>query len=267
MIRAGSDQSKDEEVARSRLHRVVEAFSKVADPYDESLDPLMLAERLVDHSVRLTAAGTAGLMLLSAREQLRAVAGYDDRAEKLQGLQAQTGQGPSLDSWRSGESVRAPRLEDHAERWPRFAALAADLGVRGIYSVPVRVGAVSVGTLSLLVTEAGELPEDDLTLVSSLAHVAAAAMLRWRAEPPRPSDILTRVQSVISAKASLETALGMIAAVAGSDIPAANRALEAYSRRSGLRAGVVAQRLLRRELSPGDVLAAEAAPAPGSTAG
>lgn len=254
MTRSGSDQTREGEVGSSGVQRVARAFRDVADTYDDRVDPLMLAGRLVDHCVRLTAADTVGLLLISARGRLRTVAVDEGRPGNLEVVQAQIEEGPGADSWRTGEIVRAPVLEAHAGNWPYFAALAADLGFGGAYAVPVSVGRAPVGVLVLLVAGGDGLVEDDLTLVSSLAVVAAGAMLRWRAEPPRPFDILTRVQSVISSKASLETALGMLAAAGGLSIPEAAQALETYSRRSGLPAPAAVQHLLQRRLTPDAVL-------------
>ncbi|WP_405590721.1 GAF domain-containing protein [Streptomyces sp. NBC_01190] len=248
----------------SRVQRVAEAFSDVADTFDDRVDPLVLADRLVGHCARLTDADTAGLTLISARGRLRTVAVGDGRAENLEAIQAQIGQGPGADSWRTGEIVRAPWLPVQAARWPHFTEVAEGLGILGAYALPVTVGRAPVGVLTLLVTGADGLPEGDLSLASSLAGVTAGAMLRWRAEPPRPSDILTRVQSVISSKASLETALGMLAAAGGLTIPEAAKALETYGRRGGLGPVVVARQLLQRRLAPEAVLAAVAAPPPGS---
>lgn len=243
--------------------RVARAFSDVADTYDDRVDPLMLAGRLVDHCVRLTAADTAGLALISARGRLRMVAVDEGRSGNLDVVQAQIEQGPTADSWRTGEIVRAPRLVEHTGSWPHFAALAAEHGIGGAYAVPVTVGRAPVGVLALLVAGTDGLTDDDLAVAASLAAVTAGSMLRWRAEPPRPSDILTRVQSVISSRVSLETALGMLAAAGGLSIPGAAKALEEYSRRGGLRTHAVVQDLLHRRLTPAAVLSTEPAPPPG----
>ena len=247
-------------VGMADVQQVAEAFSSVADTFGAEVDPLALARRLVDHSVRLTAADAAGLMLVDARGRLRTVAVSDERAELWELFGAQAGEGPSTDCLRSGSPFRAPRLEEHVERWPRFTPLAAALDMRGAHAVPVRAGDGPVGVITLLLGGTGELPRTDLALVSSLADVTVGAMLRWRAEPQRRSDILTRVQSVISSKALVETATGMLAARDDLDIPGAARALAEYSARTGLRTSVVAQRLLSRALTPEEVLAAVSGP-------
>ncbi|MFC4033966.1 GAF domain-containing protein [Streptomyces polygonati] len=240
----------------SRLQHVTDAFVGVTETFGASVDPLVLADRLVGHCVRLTGAGSAGVMMVTARGRLRTVAVSDERADVLEMFQLQTGEGPCVDCWTTGAPVGAPDLPGHADRWPRFAVLAAEAGFRGAYAVPVMVHDQQVGALNLLVKPPGTLAADDLRLVSALSGVAATAMMQWRSDPARPSDILTRVQSVISAKASLETALGMLAAGGGITIAEAARTLRDYGLRNGVRPAEAAQSLLGRTLGLDTVLAA-----------
>ena len=102
------------------------------------------------------------------------------------------------------------------------------------------------------------LGDDDLVLAQALADVAATAMTVWRSTPVRFQDILTRVQSVISAKAALETAEGMVAAAGGLGVLEAARVLQAYGRRSGRGPVETAYALVGRVLDPHEVVAAVA---------
>lgn len=128
------------------------------------------------------------------------------------------------------------------------------MGVHGVYALPLTVRDQPVGALNLLVSDTREIPAEDLTVAASLAGVAVGVMLRWRPEPLRPSDISTRIQSVISSKAALETAIGMLAASDGLTVTDASRALRNHARRNGTPAVTVAQRLLGRTLAPQEVL-------------
>jgi hypothetical protein len=250
----------------SRVQRVAEAFASVADVLDTDVDVLVLAGRLVSHCIELTDADTAGLLLVNARGQLRTVASSDQRAAALDGFQARTGEGPGADSWRQREPVHVPRLATCAERWPRYTALAADLDIHGAYALPVAVRDQPVGTLNLLVNGPREIPAEDLTVAASLAGVAVGAILRWRPGPLRSSDISTRIQSVISARAALETATGMLTARHDLTVADAARALEDYARRNGTPPAAVAQRLLQRSLTPQEVLSTPPAARPHGSA-
>src|SRR5437868_1501084 len=105
MSRPVPTETEDSDMGMSRVQRVAEAFTSVADVLDSDVDALVLAGRLVNHCIDLTEADTAGLLLVNARGQLRTVASFDRRAEALDGLQARTGEGPGVDSWRTGQQV------------------------------------------------------------------------------------------------------------------------------------------------------------------
>ncbi|MFJ8142738.1 GAF and ANTAR domain-containing protein [Streptomyces sp. NPDC096013] len=254
MSRPGPTDTEDSDMGMSRVQRVAEAFISVSDVFDSDVDALVLAGRLVNHCIELTEADRAGLLFVDARGRLRTVVSSDRRAEALDRLQARTVEGPGVDSLRTGGPVRAPRLDTHAERWPEYVRIAEDVGVHGVYALPVTARDEPVGTLNLYVSDAREIPAEDLTVAASLAGVAVDAMLRWRPEPPRPSDVSTRIQSVISSKAALETAIGMLAASEGLTITEATRALRDYARRHGTPSVIVAQQLLGRALALQEVL-------------
>jgi hypothetical protein len=178
----------------SRVQRVEEAFISVADALDADVDALVPAGRLVNHCTELTDADTAGLLLVDARGRLCTVASSDRRTEALDRLRAGTGEGPGVGSLRSGEPVRAPRLDTRTERRPQYAGLAEDVGAHGVYALPLTARDQPVGALNLLVSDTREIPVEDLTVAASPAGVAVGAMLRWWSEPLRPSDISTRIQ-------------------------------------------------------------------------
>lgn len=74
-------------------------------------------------------------------------------------------------------------------------------------------------------------------------------------------DIVTRTQSLISAKATLETAKGMLAAHAGLGVAEADEVLAGYARDQGLRIGTVARARVSRTLRPETVMGRGAASA------
>ncbi|MFF0204527.1 hypothetical protein [Streptomyces sp. NPDC005017] len=64
----------------------------------------------------------------------------------------------------------------------------------------------------------GNLPGNDADPAQALADSASLALMHWSTEPARSDDAITRLQSVIAAKTTLELAKGMIAEYAGSTI-------------------------------------------------
>jgi GAF domain-containing protein len=243
----------------SHQQRIADAFVSLADPFEDGLDPLVLADRLVGHCVRLAGADGAGLMMVTARGRLRPVAASDDRAELLELLQAQTGEGPCAESRRTRLRVDVEDLRDHVDRWPHFAPLALDYGFRSAHGLPVRLHGEQVGALNLLRTVAGPLEEEALALAGALADVAAVGMALWRSAPVRQHDIKSRMQSVVAGRIAVETAQGMLAAAGGLDMSEASAALRAYCVRTGSSPTRTAYALVNRSLPVQGVLAPQGA--------
>ncbi|MGW3124331.1 hypothetical protein ACWDBW_45770 [Streptomyces sp. NPDC001107] len=91
----------------------------------------------------------------------------------------------------------------------------------------VRLHDRTLSALTLLRRLTGHLPEDDLHLAQALADSATPVLMHGSTEPTRGDDVITRVQSVIAAKTTLEIAKGMIAEYAGVPLSEAARLLNA----------------------------------------
>ncbi|MEU3465621.1 GAF domain-containing protein [Streptomyces sp. NPDC006733] len=243
----------------NRQQQIVEAFVSLADTFDRTVDPLVLVDRLISHCVNLAGADAASVTLVTARGALRTLSVSDDRADLAEVFQLQTVEGPCHDCWQSWEPVDAADLPAFRERWPRFVPSALAAGFHSAYALPVRVHGQNVGTLNLLLAPP-RAAREDLHLAQAFAEVAGIAIMQWRADPARPEDILTHTQAVISAKASLETAKGMLAAAGGLSAAEAAALLREYSRLTGRRPTETAQDLIRRTLDPEAVLAAAERP-------
>ena len=86
-------------VGRERL--VSRAFVALADTLVDAYDIIDLLDHLVAYSVELLAADAAGIMLVDAQGELRAVAASNDDAEMMELLQLQAKEGPCVDCFRA----------------------------------------------------------------------------------------------------------------------------------------------------------------------
>jgi len=94
----------------------------------------------------------------------------------------------------------------------------SDAGYQALQTVPVRLRQRPFGSLTLLRTRTGHLSDDDLHLAQALAGSAAPAFMHRSVEPAHSHDVVTRVQSAITAKATFDIAKGMVAVYAGAAI-------------------------------------------------
>lgn len=238
----------------TREQRLATAFVGLADTFSEDFDPLGLFQRLVGHCVSLLDIDAAAVMVTDARGMLRTMAASTEEAAFLELLQLQSGSGPCLDCHRTGSQVAVADIAAERERWPRLADPVLRAGYRSLHAVPLRLHERTLGAVNFFRASAGELPEVDRQLGQALADVTAVALLQWTEQPARTEEILTRVQSMVSAKAELEMAKGMIAQYAGIGIPEAAAVLRAYTDLHRVRPTDVARALTRRSLSPAEVL-------------
>ncbi|MGW4561279.1 GAF domain-containing protein [Streptomyces sp. NPDC004561] len=239
-----------------REQQLAEALVGLADSLADDIDPVVLVERLAQHCVRITGADGVGVLVVSARGDLRPLAVTEDDAALVEFFQLQADEGPCLDSFREGRRIDVPDLSGGTDHWPAVAPFALGRGYRSLHALPLRVHRQTVGAVNLLLRRPGGLPPLDVELAQALADVTAVALVNWSPEPLRPTDVISRVQAALSAKAAVDMATGMLAESGDLDLPAARAALRAYALRHHRRLVDTAHAVVGRALRPQDVLAA-----------
>ncbi|XVV07603.1 GAF and ANTAR domain-containing protein [Actinosynnema sp. CA-248983] len=101
----------------------------------------------------------------------------DALGERLTELQVTVGEGPAVDVRRGGGPALVADLDAPSSqaRWPMFAPLAVEAGAASLFALPLCVGAIRVGVLSLYRLDVGHL--DAATLVDALAFAELALRL------------------------------------------------------------------------------------------
>lgn len=120
------------------------------------------------------------------------VSASDATAVRLEELQFTLGEGPHWEALRTGKPALAADLQDGArDRWPLLAAAALETGVRGMFSFPMQIGAITVGVVDLHRFEPGPLSPEAYataeTLTARVARPAAALATRWADDDDAPT--------------------------------------------------------------------------------
>ncbi len=165
---------------RSREDLVAHTFVELADTLVDGYDPVEFLHRLTESCVSLLGMTEAGVVLVDASGQLRALGSSSERMHLIELIELQSKDGPCLDCWRSGEAVREDHLADARARWPHFAPAALDAGFASVYAVPMRLRDERLGALNLFANEAQGLVESAETLAQALADVATIGILQER---------------------------------------------------------------------------------------
>jgi hypothetical protein len=87
------------------------------------------------------------------------------------------GEGPGRDCLVAGWPVLVADLSTARARWPAFAPAAMELGVRALFALPLRVGAISVGTLLVHRSTPGSLRDGQLVDALALADTLTVLLL------------------------------------------------------------------------------------------
>jgi hypothetical protein len=163
-------------------NRVAQILSAV---WAESREGIGLPGALAAACVRSLPVSGVGLALMTEEGPAGTIAATDGAAMELEELQFTLGEGPCVDASQTGRPVLQPDLARTAPlRWPAFAEGALDAGVRAVFALPLRVGAIRVGVLDLYRDRAGPLSTEDLTEALSYADAATLVLLDAQAGSP-----------------------------------------------------------------------------------
>lgn len=126
-------------------------------------------------AVGVDAAAVAVVLDASPRETLYASGRV---ASELEELTLTLGEGPGVDALAGGPALVADLTAGECLiRWPVFAAAAAKAGVRAVFALPLRTGAIRLGVLALYRAEPGGLDGEQLADALMLADTVGALLL------------------------------------------------------------------------------------------
>ncbi|WIX82803.1 ANTAR domain-containing protein [Amycolatopsis carbonis] len=125
----------------------------------------------------------------------------------LDNLQRTVGEGPGPAAHERGGPALVGDLATAEARWPGFTPGARAAGVAAVFSFPLRLGAVRLGTLDLYRTSVGSLNRGELRDALALADIAAHTVLD-DLRSPDPMDIgwLSDIHAVVHQATGVVTA-------------------------------------------------------------
>jgi len=219
---------------------LTDTLVELADTMVADFDVIDFLHLLTSRSVALLSASAAGVMLADPRGALRVAASSNEAAGMLELFQIQNDQGPCLDCFRTGQPVSAADLAGRGQRWPRFAAVAAQSGFQAVEALPMRLREQVIGALNLFRSEPGPLEPAELRVGQALADVATIGLLHER--NVRRSDTLAeQLQGALNSRVVIEQAKGKLAERLGTDMDHAFALLRDYARNSNQRLTDVAR--------------------------
>ncbi|UOX93377.1 GAF and ANTAR domain-containing protein [Amycolatopsis sp. FBCC-B4732] len=242
--------------APTREQQLVRAFVDMADTLVDDYDVADLLHRLAGYCVTLLGASAAGLLLSDQRGSLHVVAASDERTRLLELLQLQAGQGPCLDTYRTGVPVHADDLTRERDRWPVFVPEALAEGYHSVQAIPLRLRRQVIGALNLFGRDAALVGQENLGVARALADTATVGILQERAI--RRGEVLTeQLQTALNNRVIIEQAKGVLFHAGGIPMDQAFELLRTYCRSHNLRLSTIAEELARGSLDPRTILVRE----------
>ena len=232
---------------------VTAAFVSLASSLATGADVVDLLDTLTTTCAQLLDVASAGLLLADPRGVLHVLAASSHATRQLELFQSQRDEGPCRDTYATGAPVSVPDLTAEASRWPEFVPAARAAGFVSVHAVPLRLQQTTLGALGLFGSRAGALSGADLGLAQALADVASVALIQ-NTTPADPAAVARQLQTVLSHRAQVERAKGVLAQIGNLDMPDAFTVLRGYARRHGQRLGEVADALVTGTLPARQVL-------------
>jgi len=231
-------------VTGTREDRLAETLVELADTLVDDFDVIDFLHRLAARCVELLGIDAAGLMLVDPYGQLRVMAASNERARLMDLMQIQSDSGPCVTCYRTAASVLVSDIRTAADRWPVVADRAAELGLRAVFALPMRLRNEVIGVANLFRAEPGPLGEPNERIGQAMADVATIGILQARAVHRR-EVVAEQLQTALNTRVVIEQAKGVLAERFTLDMDTAFRALRQYARSHQQRLSDVAYGVVR----------------------
>ena len=189
--------------------------------------------------------GVTGSGVLIADEQniTRFIASSDVPGRFLEEAESRTGQGVCTQAFVESTVVRSSDLATDP-RWPELAAAVTGRGIHAVLGVPIRMGAISVGTLDVYRDHAHDWTDQEARALSRYADVAEAT-LTAAMQAHTAGEVAEQLHYALDYRVVIERAVGYLMAQGQVDSVTAFNRLRRVARSNRTKIGQVAEQLLR----------------------
>jgi signal transduction protein with GAF and PtsI domain len=206
-------------------------------------DLLTGLQRVTEATRTVVGVDGAGLTLAHEHGQPRWVAVSDAAMELLEQVQHDFGEGPCLLAYAEDRVVAVEDLRSELV-WDRLAAVVAQLRVRGVLSVPVRLARQPVGTLDVYATQPRAWTPTEVEALGAFAVVTAELVSTGVELAVRDAEV-AQLRRALTSRVWIEQAKGVLVATQGVTPNEAFQQLRAWARSSRRRVADLAQEVVQ----------------------
>src|SRR6478672_7401581 len=133
-------------------------------------------ERVLEYAMKAVACNHAGVLFVHAKKRVETTAATDDLVARLDLVQVADQEGPDIDVVRrpADAVVVDDVLSD--DRWPKWAAVVAEAGVRSMMGLRLYTSSTTIGSLNFYARTPGHFTGEDVDVANIFARHAAVAL-------------------------------------------------------------------------------------------
>src|SRR4051794_8653590 len=128
--------------------QLMDSLRRLQDRADHRGNLRAALDEVAEACVELFDVAGSGIMIADDQNILRYAAASDGPGRLLEVAEADTGQGPCTEAFVTDRTVPVTDLTEQ-DRWPELLKAVAPLEIRAVLGVPVRLGAITIGTLDV----------------------------------------------------------------------------------------------------------------------
>ncbi len=204
--------------ARARFLAFVDAVADQAEG----------AEQLCSACVQTLPVQRSGIVIHVNGVGLEVLSASDTVAERVEWTQVTLGEGPAVDAIAQGVPVLLPDLTAAHGSWPAFLAEIAKYDIGAIYALPLRIGAIKVGSLDLFCDTGSALSKSGLADAITVSELVTAVLINVDGNGRIPGSLSSWLNQPLSTR-EVHQATGMVMAQLGTDARSAYVRLQAYA--------------------------------------
>lgn len=238
-------------LASSRVAEYTRAMQKIRDILLDgvSVDYVLQAVcREVASAV--PGADLVGITMIDADSaRPNTAASTDPRVNDIDDDQYRAHEGPCLEAAHTGRMVRA-RVDDAAERWPRFAARAAGSEIKSFLAAPLALDDRNLGSLNIYGYSSHGFSDIDEVLVALfVTSIEAAVQISRRAYSAQ--EEVDGLHTAMKTRADIQQAKGIIMALRGMNADDAFAVLSEQSQNRNIKVSEIAAAIVDSIAQPG----------------
>ncbi len=169
----------------------------------------------VDCARALHPTTTVAMTLMNEAGHQAVLGASDPLASRLEELQFELGEGPSLEAFRSNLAVAHHDLGGPlTSRWPTFALGARAVGIEAIIALPLSVGEIRLGSLCMYRSTPRQLDEAQREMVQAYAGAAVVVLLHLQDQMWPSGALHPDLGTTVAYQAVVHQATGFVSVTA-----------------------------------------------------